>query len=189
MKSEKGQSFIELGISMVFLLVLAAGVMDLGRVIFTYIALRDAVQEGAAFAAIEPNNCGLAIKRIREHTSGAVDLSSANANIAITVTYRITDTAGVATDYTCNRIYNTDGVPASGFRTLTSVSGSTAAVDNICPGNRIEVVATYNNFVIATPFIGAMVGGQSVNFETRVVESTIVNPTPKTGTACTPNSQ
>jgi len=186
MKSEKGQSFIELGISMVFLLVLAAGVMDLGRVIFTYIALRDAVQEGAAFAAIEPDNCGLAIKRIREHTSGAVDLSSANANIAITITFRITNTAGVTTDYTCNRIYNTDGVPGSGYLTLGTLTGSNTAVDNICPGNRIEVVARYNNFVIATPFVGAMVGGQSVTFDTRVIESTIINPTPRTGTACTP---
>lgn len=192
MKSERGQSFIELGLSMVFLLVLLAGVMDLGRVIFTYIALRDAVQEGAAYAAIEPDNCGLAIKRIREHTSGAVDLNEINADISVTITYRVANGAGVTTDYTCDRIRtNPDpSVPydaiTNPYLTLTWLYPASDVENNICPGNRIEVVATYNNFVIATPFIGAMVGGQSINFDTRVVESIVVNPTPKTGVACAP---
>ena len=38
--------------SMLFLTLLVAGVIDIGRAFFTYIALRDAAQEGAAFASI-----------------------------------------------------------------------------------------------------------------------------------------
>ena len=177
MKSEKGQSFIELGISMVFLLVLLAGVMDLGRVIFTYIALRDAVQEGAAYAAYQPNNCGLAIKRIREHTSGAVDLSETNADITVTITYR-TKTGTLIGQ--CNQIRNGAGV----LFTLETVSPG--SLNNVCPGDVVDVVARYNNFVIATPFIGAIVGGQTISFDTQVVDSIIVDPTPGAGSVCRP---
>ena len=169
MKSERGQSFIELGISMVFLLVLLAGVMDLGRVIFTYIALRDAVQEGAAFAAIKPNDCGVAIRRIREHTSGAVDLSETNADITVTVTFTTASGTYQCTDKTDDLETLYPGVE-----------------DDICPGDQVEVVARYNNFVIATPFVGAIVGGQSVSFDTRVVDSIIVDPTPGSGDVCAP---
>jgi Flp pilus assembly protein TadG len=157
MKSERGQSFIELGISMVFLLVLMSGVMDLGRVIFTYIALRDAVQEGAAYSAMNPNDCAGSITRIRQHTSGAVDLSDGNIDVTIKINNAVCTT------------------------TLT-----TAVLNDICPGGQVEVVAKYNNFVIATPFIGAIVGGQSVSFDTKVIDSIIVDPTPGSGAICAP---
>lgn len=39
---------------MVILLLLVGGVVDLGRVFFTYMALRDAVQEGALYGSINP---------------------------------------------------------------------------------------------------------------------------------------
>jgi Flp pilus assembly protein TadG len=168
MKSEKGQSFIELGISMVFLLVLMAGVMDLGRVIFTYIALRDAVQEGGAYLGIQPNDCAGAIKRIREHTSGAVDLSAANIDIAIDITVGGTTFSGCTT-------------------TLNAISPANAnRIDNVCPGDSVEVTATYNNFVIATPFVGGIVGGNSIDFDTQVIDSIIVDPKPGVGTICAP---
>jgi Flp pilus assembly protein TadG len=49
---ENGQSMVELAVSLVFLLTLIAGVVDLGRAFFTHIALRDAAQEGALFGSI-----------------------------------------------------------------------------------------------------------------------------------------
>lgn len=168
MKSERGQSFIELAISMVFLLVLLAGVMDLGRLIFTYIALRDAVQEGGAFLAITPNECGSAITRIRQHTSGAVDLSAANINI--TVSYTINGTQFNNCTTTLNAV-----LPANPSR-----------INDVCPGDAVRVTATYNNFPIATPFIGAIVGGQAVTFNTEVVDSIIVDPVPGVGRICNP---
>ena len=51
-KKESGQSLVELALSMTLLLILLAGVVDLGRAFFTYIALRDAAQEGASYAAV-----------------------------------------------------------------------------------------------------------------------------------------
>ncbi len=50
---ESGQSMVELAVSLVFLLTLIAGVVDLGRAFFTYIALRDAAQEGALYGSID----------------------------------------------------------------------------------------------------------------------------------------
>jgi hypothetical protein len=42
---------VEMAAVSVFIVLLVLGIVDLGRVIFTSISVRDAVQEGAAFAA------------------------------------------------------------------------------------------------------------------------------------------
>ena len=55
-RGEQGQSMMELAVSMVTIMLLLAGAIDLGRAFFTYSALRDAAQEGAAYASIKPND-------------------------------------------------------------------------------------------------------------------------------------
>lgn len=52
--SERGQSFVELAISLIFLLVLLAAMIDLGWAFYTLIAMRDAAQEAAVFASMCP---------------------------------------------------------------------------------------------------------------------------------------
>lgn len=49
---EEGQSLTEFAMSLVFLLILLAGVADFGRAFFAYIIVRDAAQEGAVYGAI-----------------------------------------------------------------------------------------------------------------------------------------
>jgi Flp pilus assembly protein TadG len=51
---EHGQSFIELSVSMVFLLILLSVVMDLGYALYSMTALRDTAQEAASYGAICP---------------------------------------------------------------------------------------------------------------------------------------
>lgn len=51
-KGEKGQAFLELAVSVVFLLVLLSAVIDLGWALYEMIAMRDAAQEGAVYGAI-----------------------------------------------------------------------------------------------------------------------------------------
>mgnify|MGYP001109119541 CR=1 FL=1 len=51
---EKGQSMVELALTITILMILLAGVVDLGRAFFTYMAMRDAAQEGAAYGSINP---------------------------------------------------------------------------------------------------------------------------------------
>lgn len=56
-RTEKGQSLVELAFGMVVLLVLLAGIVDLGRLLFFYIAMRDAAQEGAVYGQLNPMFC------------------------------------------------------------------------------------------------------------------------------------
>jgi hypothetical protein len=54
--SEGGQSMVELALMFTILLLLLAGAVDFGRAFFTWLSLRDAAQEGAAYASIAPEN-------------------------------------------------------------------------------------------------------------------------------------
>lgn len=65
-QSEKGQSLIELAVGLVVLLILLAGIIDLGRLLFFYISLRDAAQEGAVFGQINPRSCNQIVQRIND---------------------------------------------------------------------------------------------------------------------------
>jgi Flp pilus assembly protein TadG len=75
-KRERGQSLMELALSMTFILILLAGVVDLGRAFFTYITLRDAVQEGAAFGAYQPEDENAIIQRAMQTSNSPVNLSA-----------------------------------------------------------------------------------------------------------------
>lgn len=62
---EKGQSLVELTLSIMALLIILAGVVDLGNMFFQYMAMRDAAQEGASYASIYPGSCSNIEARIR----------------------------------------------------------------------------------------------------------------------------
>lgn len=53
----KAQSLLELAVSAVVLLVLVAALIDLGRVIFYYLSMRDAAEEGMVYGSIYPTSC------------------------------------------------------------------------------------------------------------------------------------
>jgi len=55
-KKERGQSLTEFAISLTFMIVLLAGMIDLSRAFFAYIIVRDAAQEGAIYGAITSKN-------------------------------------------------------------------------------------------------------------------------------------
>jgi Flp pilus assembly protein TadG len=63
-RTEKGQSMVEFAVGMVVLIVLLAGIVDGGRALFTYMALRDAAQEGALFGSVNPTNNGAIQARV-----------------------------------------------------------------------------------------------------------------------------
>ncbi len=62
---ERGQSLVELGMSLLFLLILLAGTIDLGRAFFKFIALRDAVEEGALYGSFCPWDVTHIIARVQ----------------------------------------------------------------------------------------------------------------------------
>jgi hypothetical protein len=74
-KSQKGQSFVELSMLLVVLLIILAGVADFGRAYMIFLEMRDAAQEGMAYGAFSPNDfTGIEI-RIRETLTDPFDLS------------------------------------------------------------------------------------------------------------------
>ena len=62
---EIGQSMVELAITITFLMILLAGTIDLGRAFFTWMGMRDAAQEGASYASINPNDGAGIVARMK----------------------------------------------------------------------------------------------------------------------------
>ena len=52
--SEKGQSLVEFTASVIVLMIIVGGVLDIGRAYMTYVALENGVGEGAVFASYHP---------------------------------------------------------------------------------------------------------------------------------------
>lgn len=53
-EAERGQSLVEMTVGMVILLIIVMGILDLGRVYFTYLTLQDAAGEAALYLAVDP---------------------------------------------------------------------------------------------------------------------------------------
>ncbi len=53
-KVMRGQALIELAVSLIFLVLLLAGIADYGRALIVQIGLRNAAREGALYAALNP---------------------------------------------------------------------------------------------------------------------------------------
>src|SRR6188768_3392868 len=52
---EKGQSLVEFSLGLVVLLLVLCGLLDLGRVYFTFVALEDGAGEAALYLSLHPN--------------------------------------------------------------------------------------------------------------------------------------
>ena len=91
--TERGQSLVELAISLVVLLYLLSGVVEFGIAFFQFIQLRDAAQEGALFGSINPLDTNGITNRVRGASNRPIDLS--NTSI-VNVTIQTTDGTGDA---------------------------------------------------------------------------------------------
>lgn len=56
MRNEKGQSIVEMALLFPLLMLLLMGLLDLGRAYYVIVALRDAAEEGAIYASIQPED-------------------------------------------------------------------------------------------------------------------------------------
>lgn len=82
--AEKGQSLVEFAISLVIILILLAGIVDAGRALFTYMALRDAAQEGALYGSIDPTNTSEIEERVR-NASDMVQGFGSDIQVQVTI--------------------------------------------------------------------------------------------------------
>ena len=74
-RGERGQSLTEFAVGVIFILVLLASGMDFGRAYFSYISIRDAAQEGAAYASIAPSDVTGIRSRVRDTSANPIDMS------------------------------------------------------------------------------------------------------------------
>jgi hypothetical protein len=132
-RKERGQSMVELALTITFLMALLAGTIDLGRAFFTWLALRDAAQEGASYGTIKPNDVVGVQKRVWDNLEQVV--SSPQTNIVVIVNF----------------------------------------TGPICYGGTVRIDVNYPNFTIGMPFLGAILGSQTIPIHA-TVNDTILKP-------------
>lgn len=84
-KSTRGQSLVEFAISLTLVLLLLAGAVDFGMAFFSFIAIRDAAQEGALYGSMAPTDIAGIESRVRHASTTPIDMTDPDANINITV--------------------------------------------------------------------------------------------------------
>ncbi len=75
-QGERGQSLVELAISLTIILLLLAGAVDFSIAYFSFSAMQDAAQEGALYGSINPTDEAGIITRVRRASTTPVDLSN-----------------------------------------------------------------------------------------------------------------
>ena len=146
---ERGQSLVELGVSLLILLYLLSGAAEFGVLFFQYVQLRDAAQEGALYGSMNPyiestsdtkfevgeaiNQAGIEA-RVRAASSSPIDLSDTTK---VTVT-----------------IVGTDAM--------------------LCEGHAVQVTVSYIHHIFM-PFIPALIGRSDIPLSATVTD-TILTP-------------
>ena len=86
-KNERGQSLVELAVSLVLLLTLLSGAVEFGMAFFQFIQLRDAAQEGALYGSINPNASAPIETRARGASSSPIKLSDTSKVTVVITAY------------------------------------------------------------------------------------------------------
>src|SRR4051794_38715295 len=66
-RATRGQSLVELAVCTPMLMLLLLGTLDVGRVFFDYISMRNAVVEGATYGTRHPSDTGGIQQVVEEH--------------------------------------------------------------------------------------------------------------------------
>ena len=141
--SERGQSITEFALSLVFLLTLLAGVVDLGRMFFAYIIIRDAAQEGAVYGSIAPKSDLNALSiEVEDRVKDAFTDPSDPSNVPIDISK-----LSVQTDI----IGATCAMPGSGVRVKVdySVPVTMPFLGTIIGSQEMKMSATVENAILS----------------------------------------
>ena len=161
---ESGQSLVEVAISMTVLLILLAGVVDLGRAFFTYITLRDAAQEGASYAAV-----------INTRLLDSTEIPNYCSDITDRVLITTKELEGGASNGPINLENLADAGEVNVETTINGTECTLVSQADVCIGGAVSVRVTYDDFPMTTPFMGAIIGSQTIPLSAVVVD-TILTP-------------
>jgi hypothetical protein len=67
---EKGQSLVEMAVSITVLFILLAGIVDISRLAYYYMTMQDAAQEGMVYGVVYPTHCHQMEDRVRSALAG-----------------------------------------------------------------------------------------------------------------------
>jgi Flp pilus assembly protein TadG len=148
-KSQRGQSLVELSISLVLLLILLSGAVEFGIAFFQFVQLQDAAQEGALYGSMNPSDCSNVLLRTQGASNSPVDLTT---DPGVTIEITIVDSA-TSTEYDCND----------------------AGADNFdCENNGLRVDVTYQHKIFM-PFLAQILNNNYLKLHASVTD-TILSP-------------
>jgi Flp pilus assembly protein TadG len=144
---KKGQSLVEFALTLILIMTLLAGAVDLGTAFFIFIELRDAAQEGALYGATaavvdtaplgkyngEPVNTAAIEARVRQSSTSPADLSN-----------------------------------------VTTTTVTVEASNPPCSGGSMKVTIRYN-YTLTMPLIGGILGTQTIPIRAEMTD-TILKP-------------
>ena len=155
---------MELAISLTVILMLLAGAVTFGMALFSYVAIRDAAQEGAFYGSFNPyfdtNDDGKYAPGDPVNLEKIRDRVRATSNSPV----RLSDPNVVPDDYITVEATSPTGQTCEGTYVESSLTKS----------NAIRVTVEYDHPIVM-PFIGAIVGSQNIHL-TATVTDTILSP-------------
>ncbi len=168
-RKARGQSLVELAISLMVMLLLLAGAVTFGMALFSYVAIRDAAQEGALYGSFNPflDSAPTGFNPGEEaNVNGAVICARVKAASTSPVNM---NSFGCSTDGATYHAGNNIDVYA------TYPSHACEGTDAGGTPNGIQVRVEYN-YQIVMPFFGAVTGGSNQIHLNAVVTDTILEP-------------
>src|SRR5574341_565357 len=148
LRSQRGQSLVELSVSLVLLLILLSGAVEFGIAFFQFVQLRDAAQEGALYGSMNPSQCANIESRIKYASRSPIDMTVPGI---VTITTNILDKAN--NEYPC---------------------GSAPADPYDCEGNGLKVDIRYNHKIFM-PFLPQIISSSTIPLHATVTD-TILSP-------------
>jgi Flp pilus assembly protein TadG len=150
-RSERGQGLVEFSLMVVFLSVLLMGIFDLGRAYFSYLALKDAAQEGAYFGSAFPQ-C---------QVQGTANNGCDDPN---NIPYRVKHSA-----------------PQGSLVNMNDLNALIVVDAPVVAAGQVLTVTVSYQYQLLTPFVGAIVSGQTLTLTARssAVIVRVPNCTPK----------
>lgn len=150
-KTERGQSLVELAISLVILLFLLSGIVEFGMAFFQFVQLRDAAQEGALYGSTEPADFTAIETRVRSSSNTPINLDAAAPN-PVKVIISVND------------------VPVW-------IDGTSQGVDTThtaCEANALKVRTEFDHYIFM-PFMPKILGRDKIRLNAEVTD-TILRP-------------
>jgi Flp pilus assembly protein TadG len=101
-EAERGQSLLELAILLPVLLIILLGILDVGRLYMTMVAIHDAAAEGASYAASYPSRTSQIQQRAAESSTALTTIDPS----MVVITYGGSQSSGQPITVTVNYDYD-----------------------------------------------------------------------------------